>query len=237
MRLRRALDEFVIDGIETTIPLFRDLVADPDIQAGDYDIHWLEKIAGAARGRGRLTGACRAPRATRATIEITPEAAAAGLCLRHLPDGRVRPTIRASTGSSRSRAASCRSTASTCRGGSRARCAPSRFEIRIDRDFDGGDRRLRRAAPGPARKTWINERIRRLYGELFRLGHVPHGRGLAGRPAGRRPLRRALGAAFFGESMFTPRARCLEGGAGPPRGAAAARAASACSTPSSSPST
>jgi acetyl-CoA carboxylase biotin carboxylase subunit len=43
MRLRRALDEFVIDGIKTTIPLFRDLVADPDIQAGNYDIHWLEK--------------------------------------------------------------------------------------------------------------------------------------------------------------------------------------------------
>jgi acetyl-CoA carboxylase biotin carboxylase subunit len=43
MRLRRALDEFVIDGIQTTIPLFRDLVNDPDIAAGRYDIHWLEK--------------------------------------------------------------------------------------------------------------------------------------------------------------------------------------------------
>jgi acetyl-CoA carboxylase biotin carboxylase subunit len=43
MRLRRALDEFVIDGIQTTIPLFRDLVDDPDIAAGRYDIHWLEK--------------------------------------------------------------------------------------------------------------------------------------------------------------------------------------------------
>jgi acetyl-CoA carboxylase, biotin carboxylase subunit len=43
MRLRRALDEFVIDGIKTTIPLFRDLIADPDIQTGNYDIHWLEK--------------------------------------------------------------------------------------------------------------------------------------------------------------------------------------------------
>ena len=31
MRLRRALDEFVIDGVETTIPLFLDLLADPDI--------------------------------------------------------------------------------------------------------------------------------------------------------------------------------------------------------------
>ena len=43
MRLRRALDEFVIDGIQSTIPLFRDLVNDPDIAAGRYDIHWLEK--------------------------------------------------------------------------------------------------------------------------------------------------------------------------------------------------
>jgi acetyl-CoA carboxylase biotin carboxylase subunit len=42
MRLRRALDEFVIDGIQSTIPLFRDLVQDADIVAGDYDIHWLE---------------------------------------------------------------------------------------------------------------------------------------------------------------------------------------------------
>ncbi|MGL4404850.1 MAG: acetyl-CoA carboxylase biotin carboxylase subunit [Notoacmeibacter sp.] len=43
MRLRRALDEFVVDGIETTLPLFRDLVNNPDIANGDYDIHWLEK--------------------------------------------------------------------------------------------------------------------------------------------------------------------------------------------------
>jgi acetyl-CoA carboxylase biotin carboxylase subunit len=42
MRLRRALDEFVVDGIETTLPLFRDLVGNTDIAYGDYDIHWLE---------------------------------------------------------------------------------------------------------------------------------------------------------------------------------------------------
>ncbi len=48
MRLRRALDEFVIDGIQTTIPLFRDLVDDADIAAGNYDIHWLEKKLAAA---------------------------------------------------------------------------------------------------------------------------------------------------------------------------------------------
>jgi acetyl-CoA carboxylase biotin carboxylase subunit len=43
MRLRRALDEFVVDGIKTTLPLFRDLINNPDIANGDYDIHWLEK--------------------------------------------------------------------------------------------------------------------------------------------------------------------------------------------------
>ncbi len=43
MRLRRALDEFVVDGIRSTLPLFRDLVENPDIANGDYDIHWLEK--------------------------------------------------------------------------------------------------------------------------------------------------------------------------------------------------
>jgi acetyl-CoA carboxylase, biotin carboxylase subunit len=45
-RLRRTLSEFVIDGIETTIPLFMDLVEQPDIQKGTYDIHWLEKHLG-----------------------------------------------------------------------------------------------------------------------------------------------------------------------------------------------
>jgi acetyl-CoA carboxylase biotin carboxylase subunit len=43
MRLRRALDEFVVDGIRSTIPLFRDLVKDSDMIAGNYDVHWLEK--------------------------------------------------------------------------------------------------------------------------------------------------------------------------------------------------
>ncbi len=46
MRLRRALSEFVIDGIETTIPLFQDLVKQSDIVDGLYDIHWLEKYLG-----------------------------------------------------------------------------------------------------------------------------------------------------------------------------------------------
>ncbi|MCB1477221.1 MAG: acetyl-CoA carboxylase biotin carboxylase subunit, partial [Rhodobiaceae bacterium] len=42
MRLRRALKEFVVDGIETTIPLFDRLLGEQDIMNGEYDIHWLE---------------------------------------------------------------------------------------------------------------------------------------------------------------------------------------------------
>ena len=44
MRLRRALDEFVLDGVETTLPLFRALVRETDIINGDYHIHWLEQF-------------------------------------------------------------------------------------------------------------------------------------------------------------------------------------------------
>lgn len=43
MRLRRCLDEYVIGGIQTTIPLHRALIDDPVFIDGDYDIHWLEK--------------------------------------------------------------------------------------------------------------------------------------------------------------------------------------------------
>ncbi|MEW6644133.1 MAG: acetyl-CoA carboxylase biotin carboxylase subunit [Pseudomonadota bacterium] len=48
MRLRRALDEMVVDGVETTLPLFRALVREPEIIDGDYHIHWLEQYL--ARG-------------------------------------------------------------------------------------------------------------------------------------------------------------------------------------------
>lgn len=49
-RLRRALGELIIDGIDTTIPLFFDLLDAPDVQAGTYNIHWLEKFLEARRG-------------------------------------------------------------------------------------------------------------------------------------------------------------------------------------------
>ena len=41
-RLRRALEEFVIEGVTTTIPLHQALLDDPEFQAGDYTIKWLE---------------------------------------------------------------------------------------------------------------------------------------------------------------------------------------------------
>ena len=42
-RLSRALGELIIDGIDTTVPLFDRLLRETDIISGDYDIHWLEK--------------------------------------------------------------------------------------------------------------------------------------------------------------------------------------------------
>ncbi|MFP6743256.1 MAG: acetyl-CoA carboxylase biotin carboxylase subunit, partial [Alphaproteobacteria bacterium] len=44
MRLRRALEEYVIDGVETTIPLHLRLIAEPDFVNGVYDITWLERF-------------------------------------------------------------------------------------------------------------------------------------------------------------------------------------------------
>ena len=43
MRLRRSLEEYVIEGIKTTIPLHQKLIREDDFINGDYNIHWLEK--------------------------------------------------------------------------------------------------------------------------------------------------------------------------------------------------
>ena len=75
------------------------------------------------------------------------------------------------------------------------------FEVRADTDFEAVVAACARPREG-RRETWINAPIRRLYGELFRMGHVhtveawQNGR-LVGGLYGVR-----LGAAFFGESMF-----------------------------------
>ena len=49
MRLRRSLDEFVIGGIETTLPLHRRILGTGDFVDGNYDIHWLERFVGLKR--------------------------------------------------------------------------------------------------------------------------------------------------------------------------------------------
>ena len=49
-RLKRSLGEMVVSGVDTTIPLFQRLLAEPDILSGDYDIHWLEKWAKRQKG-------------------------------------------------------------------------------------------------------------------------------------------------------------------------------------------
>jgi acetyl-CoA carboxylase, biotin carboxylase subunit len=43
-RLNRALGELIIDGVDSSVPLFRALLQEPDVLTGDYNIHWLEKF-------------------------------------------------------------------------------------------------------------------------------------------------------------------------------------------------
>ncbi len=57
-RMCRSLGEMVVGGIETTIPLFQDLLTEPTFRAGTYDIHWLERwMAEAAAAAVRPAGA------------------------------------------------------------------------------------------------------------------------------------------------------------------------------------
>ena len=46
MRLRRSLEEYIIDGLETTIPFHQRLMSAPEFINGEYDIHWLERFLG-----------------------------------------------------------------------------------------------------------------------------------------------------------------------------------------------
>ncbi|CUW46035.1 acetyl-CoA carboxylase biotin carboxylase subunit [Novacetimonas hansenii] len=48
-RMRRALDEFVIEGVKTVIPLHLKILDDPQFRSGDYTIHWLEKFVAAQK--------------------------------------------------------------------------------------------------------------------------------------------------------------------------------------------
>ncbi|SDR63100.1 leucyl/phenylalanyl-tRNA--protein transferase [Rhizobiales bacterium GAS191] len=78
-----------------------------------------------------------------------------------------------------------------------------RFRIEIDRDFDAVIAGCASIGDAKRQRTWINARIRALYGELFAIGHCHtveayHGEELVGGLYGV-----SLGAAFFGESMFS----------------------------------
>ena len=46
--MRRAIEEFAIIGVKTTLPLHRRILDDPTFQAGDYTIHWLERFVAQA---------------------------------------------------------------------------------------------------------------------------------------------------------------------------------------------
>jgi len=50
-RMRRAIEEFAVMGIQTTLPLHRRILDEPSFQAGDYTIHWLERFVAGASGR------------------------------------------------------------------------------------------------------------------------------------------------------------------------------------------
>jgi acetyl-CoA carboxylase biotin carboxylase subunit len=45
-RMKRALEMFVIEGIKTSIPLQRRILADPDFASGNFDTHFIEKLLG-----------------------------------------------------------------------------------------------------------------------------------------------------------------------------------------------
>ena len=192
MRLRRALGEFVVDGIETTMPLFDALLDEPDIASGRLRHPLAGTLARKAGLSRRHEG--RHARASRPSCCCGPMPAASSRW-------RNPPTRRASSGSSRSGAASCRSTAST----SPARLAPRHprkalSTIRIDTDFEEV---IDACADRP--ETWINAEIRALYVELHRLGMPIRSRsGTDGALVGGL-YGVALGGAFFGESMFSRR--------------------------------
>ena len=109
-----------------------------------------------------------------------------------------------------------------------------RFTVTADRAFAEVMRAC--AAPAPGREeSWINDEILRLYTALYAGGHAHsvecwRDGVLAGGLYGVQ-----LGAAFFGESMFSPRARRQQGRAGPSGRGPERAAASPCWTPSSSP--
>ena len=71
-RLRRALEEFVVEGMKTTIPLHQKLVRDPEFLAGDYTIKWLEAMAGERSAESPLRASAVAPAVMPAVAVLVP---------------------------------------------------------------------------------------------------------------------------------------------------------------------
>ena len=192
MRLKRALGEFVVDGIETTIPLFTSLISEPDIVDGNYDIHWLENHlakAGHAAGRSQMTSI------DDVMIEITPQVLLKAYACGIFPMAEsaednalywIEPERRGILPLDRVHVP--KRLARTIRNGG--------FEVKVDNGFRGGDRRLRRAPLRPAQHL-----DQRAYQEplsrTVRARPLPYGRGMAGRRARRRALRRASRPRLF----------------------------------------
>ena len=110
------------------------------------------------------------------------------------------------------------------------------FEVRIDHDFDAVIDGC--AAPAAGRAQDLDQRAHPpALWRTLRPRPLPHGRDLAGRSAGRRPLRHRARRRLLRREHVQPRARCLEGGARPSRRRGSGPAASGSSTPSSPPRT
>ena len=185
MRLKRSLDEYVIGGIQTTIPLHRALTNDDDFVTGDYNIHWLEEFIGTIDGMLRLTPEIVLHAYMRGVFPMAES--------RHDPtlywiDPEMRGVIPLD-----------------------AFHVPRRLArtvrhwadpVYIDRDFRAVIEAC--AEPGSGRRnTWINDEIVTLYAELHEMGFAHsvecwNGARLIGGLYGI-----SIQGAFFGESMFS----------------------------------
>ena len=211
MRLRRALDEFIVDGVKTTLPLFRRLIDEKAVQDADYDIHWLEGFLDTSK-KNRASFR-RMSRPDPFELEITPDlivrAYQAGIfpMAEHAEDEDVfwvspeRRGILPLDGFHLSKSLK------------KAMKRPD-HEIRVDSDFEAVIEGC--ATAGSDRdSTWINATIRNVYGELFarRICHTVEVWSDGELVGGLYGL--AIGGGFFGESMFHKQDRRLQDRAGP----------------------
>ena len=205
LRLRRALDEMVVGGIETTIPLFQELLGEPDIINGDYHIHWLEQWienskadeADVARDDGfDLQDLIACYRQGVFPMADARDDAA------HLP-GRSRPARHHPAG----RLPHPRRLARTVRANA--------FTVKVDTAFEAVVEACARDRRRAGTETWINLPIQQLYCDLYRNGSAHSVECWRGRRAGRRPLWRGAGRGLLRREHVLLRPRRLEGRAGP----------------------